>query len=172
MSQYVSDPADPVSETHRYFPEWADRPIGLETQHEADRNSYLAGGYADEFGYGTDAGRPPAIAPLDGDPERSRLWGEQIGALHPGYPQCPKPGDRLLEPTGVCAPAEGQGVDELRKNPAAQTLRAQAPARVVFRIIRVGPRDRTLLGHAALRFGVISFLVERMIRRRHLNDIL
>src|SRR5690348_10328391 len=85
---------DLVSEIHRYFPEWADRPTGPDPQHESDRNSYLAGGYADEFGYGVFPGRPPAIAPLDGDPEDSGLWREQIGALHPGYPQCPKPLDR------------------------------------------------------------------------------
>ena len=79
MNEYEPDAAHAVSETHRYFPEWADRPIGPETQHEADRNSYLAGGYADEFGYGTHAGRPPAIAPLDGDPECSRLWASRSG---------------------------------------------------------------------------------------------
>lgn len=171
MNQYEPNTSDSVSETHRYFPEWADRPMGPEAQLEADRNSYLAGGYADEFGYGTHPGRPPAIAPLEGDPERSPLWGEQIGALHPGYPQCSKPGDRLLEPTGGRAPDEGQGMEEARKGFAAQPPRGQAPKSVVFRIIRVGSRDRAP-GHPALRFGVIAFLAERLIRRRHLNDIL
>ena len=163
MNAYEPSASEAVSETHRYFPEWADRPIGPETQYEADRNSYLAGGYADEFGYGTPTGRPPAIAPLEGDPERSRLWGEQIGALHPGYPQCPKPADRLLEPSADGALAQKPGMDELRKGFAAQAG---------FRIIRVGSRDRAATGHPALRFGVISFLAERLIRRRHLNDVL
>lgn len=172
MNEYEPDGADSVSETHRYFPEWADRPIGPETQHEADRNSYLAGGYADEFGYGTPAGRPPAIAPLDGDPERSRLWGEQIGALHPGYPQCPKPADRLLEPNAARALAQKRDMEELRRSFAAQALRSQGVARMGFRIIQVGARDRAVLSHPALRFGVISFLAERLIRRRHLNDVL
>src|SRR6185437_1945232 len=36
-------------EDHRFFPEWADRPPSTESLHEADRNSYLAGGYAEEF---------------------------------------------------------------------------------------------------------------------------
>jgi hypothetical protein len=173
MSQYESDPSEPVSETHRYFPEWADRPIGPETQHEADRNSYLAGGYADEFGYGTPTGQPPAITPLDGDPERSRLWAEQIGALHPGYPQCPKPGDRLAAPTGGTALAEGRGTDAaLRRGFARQTLRGQTPVTVGFRIIRVSSGSRTPPGRPVLRLGVISFVAERLIRRRHLNDVL
>src|SRR5581483_9861103 len=171
MNEYEPD-AHAVSETHRYFPEWADRPIGPEAQHEADRNSYLAGGYADEFGYGTHAGRPPAIAPLDGDPECSRLWGEQIGALHPGYPQCPKPADRLLEPPDGRVRAVGAGTDEPHKAFASRMIRAQPVARMAFRIIRVGSRDRVVSGHPALRFGVISFLAERLIRRRHLNDVL
>ena len=150
---------DSASDFHRYFPEWADRPVGPDTQHESDRNSYLAGGYADEFGYGADAGRPPAIAPLEGDPEGSRWWREQIGALHPGYPQCPKPLDRyFLETPRVVF--------------AVRHSRAEPRARVEFRVIQVRPRDQAPLSQAALRFGVISFIAERLIRRRHLNDVL
>lgn len=148
-----------VSEIHRYFPEWADRPPGPDTQHESDRNSYLAGGYADEFGYGANAGRPPAIAPLDGDPEESRWWREQIGALHPGYPQCPKPLDRYHLET----PRQMLAVRQSRGGPRTE---------VGFRVIEVRPRGQAPLWHAALRVGVISFLAERLIRRRHLNDVL
>jgi hypothetical protein len=150
---------DFVSDIHRYFPEWADRPSGPDAQHESDRNSYLAGGYADEFGYGASAGRPPAIAPLDGDPEDSRWWREQIGALHPGYPQCPKPLDRFRfdSPTQLFT---------------SHRTRGEPPARVGFRVIQVRPRNPAPLGQAALRFGVISFVAERLIRRRHLNDVL
>ena len=120
---------DSASDVHRYFPEWADRPVGPDTQHESDRNSYLAGGYADEFGYGAHAGRPPAIAPLDGDPEGSRLWREQVGGLHPGYPQCPKPLDRyVLEIPRVVF--------------AARPSRAEPRARVEFRVIQVRPREQ------------------------------
>jgi hypothetical protein len=148
---------DSVSDIHRYFPEWADRPVGPDAQHESDRNSYLAGGYADEFGYGTAAGLPPAISPLTGDPEESRLWREQIGALHPGYPQCPKPLDRdLLE-----AP----------RRVSAAPPRREPHRGVGFRVIQVRPRGRGPLG-AGLRLGVISFLVERLIRHRRLNEVL
>ena len=148
-----------LSDIHRYFPEWADRPVGPDTQHESDRNSYLAGGYADEFGYGAHDGRPPAIAPLDGDPENSRLWREQIGALHPGYPQCPKPLDRY-------------GFETPRVLLTARPVRGEPHAGVGFRVIQVRPRNQPPLGQVALRLGVISFLAERLIRRRHLNDVL
>lgn len=143
-------------EIHRYFPEWADRPVGPDAQYESDRNSYLAGGYADEFGYGASAGLP-AIAPLDGDPEDSRLWREQIGALHPGYPQCPKPLDRFRF--------------EVTREVSAQRP-CEPRARIGFRVIQVGPRAPAPLLHAALRLKVISFLTERLIRRRHLNNVL
>jgi len=146
------------SEIHRYFPEWADRPAGPDAQHESDRNSYLAGGYADEFGYGAEAGVPPAISPLIGDPEESRWWREQIGALHPGYPQCPKPLDRdaLESPRKVFA---------LRP-------RSEPHARVGFRVIQVGRRHQGALAQLVMRLRVVSFLTERLIRRRHLNDVL
>lgn len=150
---------DSVSEIHRYFPEWADRPVGSDAQHESDRNSYLAGGYADEFGYGADPGQPPAIAPLTGDPEESRLWRQQIGALHPGYPQRSKPLDRDLPETA-------------RTVLAISSPQRQSHGEVGFRVIRVGRRSQAPLGHVALRLAVISFLAERLIRRRHLNDVL
>lgn len=153
---------DAVSEIHRYFPEWADRPPGPDTQRESDRNSYLAGGYADEFGYGALAGRPPAIDPLAGDPEDSRLWREQVGALHPGYPQCPKPLER-------------DGLETVREVFLARHPR-RAREVVGFRVIQVGSRGQASGGHslwqAVLRVEALSFLAERLIRRRHLNDVL
>jgi hypothetical protein len=146
-------------ELHRYFPEWADTPGGQDTQRESDRNSYLAGGYADEFGYGAQPGGPPVIDPLEGDPESSRFWREQIGGLHPGYPQCPKPVDRY-------------GLEASPDSSATRRSRSESPASVGYRVIPVGPRGRPPLLHLALRLGVISFLTERLIRRRHLNDVL
>ena len=146
-----------ASEIHRYFPEWADLPVGADTQHESDRNSYLAGGYADEFGYGANAGLPPAISPLIGDPEQSRWWREQIGALHPGYPQCPKPLDRDLE---------------VPRKVFAVRPRSDPHARVGFRVIQVRRPHQGALSHWVARLRVISFLTERLIRRRHLNDVL
>lgn len=151
---------DSMRDVRRYFPEWADRPSGPDVQRESDRNSYLAGGYADEFGYGTHSGDLPAIAPLAGDPEKSLLWREQIGALHPGYPQCPKPVDRYLV--------------EARRGEAFVTRqsRREPQAQLRFRVIPVGSRNQPPRGSMALRLAVLAFFAERLIRRRHLNDVL
>ncbi|MGH8218796.1 MAG: hypothetical protein ACREUT_09565 [Steroidobacteraceae bacterium] len=81
-------------ELHRYFPEWADRPGSADSLLEADHNSYLAGGYSEEFGYRVHPDRPPVFPLLFEDPERSRQWTVQIGCLHPGYPECPRPAAR------------------------------------------------------------------------------
>jgi hypothetical protein len=41
-----------------------------------------------------------------------------------------------------------------------------------FRVIAVGPRNQPPHGPRALRVGVIAFIAERLIRWRHLNDVL
>jgi hypothetical protein len=81
-------------ETHRFFPEWADRVERSGVQPESDRNSYSAGGYAEEFGYRAQPGLPTPAPLLSGDPEGRKIWRTQRGALHPGYPECPRPLDR------------------------------------------------------------------------------
>lgn len=83
-----------LNENHRYFPEWADRPETSGPPVEADHNSYLAGGYSEEFGYRVSLDQPPVFSPLEGDPDSSRLWYVQITGLHPGYPECARPDDR------------------------------------------------------------------------------
>lgn len=83
-----------LAQIHRYFPEWADRPQKKGVRREADRNSYMAGGYAEEFGYRAQPGLPAPAPPLASDPEGCRQWRAQIGTLHPGYPECAKPLDR------------------------------------------------------------------------------
>ena len=40
-----------MGETRRYFPDWTHRSLASGPELEADHNSYLAGGYAEEFGY-------------------------------------------------------------------------------------------------------------------------
>jgi len=82
------------SDVHRFFPEWADRPQSSDRLLEADHNSYLAGGYSEEFGYCAGPGMTAVFQPLDGDPDRSCQWAFAIGCLHPGYPECPRPADR------------------------------------------------------------------------------
>ncbi|HVC29638.1 MAG TPA: hypothetical protein VND24_00535 [Steroidobacteraceae bacterium] len=160
QGETAADAALRPSEIHRYFPEWAERPTGPDAQQESDRNSYLACGYADEFGYGTSAGRQPAIAPLAGVPEGCRLWREQIGALHPGYPECPQPVERDER-------------ESSREASAMHPLRGVPPhARAAFRVIQCNGRDRGRPGRAALRLGLLAFIAERLIRSRRLNDVL
>jgi hypothetical protein len=118
-------------EEHCYFPEWADRPPIRGSLHEVDRNSYLAGGYAEEFGH---RARPlPAQAlsiPVEDDAE----WRVHIGGLHPGYPECPRPLDRELLPhSGSAGPGERprarQAAEQPQRKPAG------------FRVILVGQDD-------------------------------
>jgi hypothetical protein len=77
--------------THRYFPDWADLPWREGPLPESDRNSYSAGGYAEEFGYSAQSGLPALAPTLDGDPESGARWHLLVGCLHPGYPERPQP---------------------------------------------------------------------------------
>jgi hypothetical protein len=53
----------------------------------------------------------------------------------------------------------------------------EAPRDVVgFRVIQIGPpgrkaREQASLRQLVLRLGLLSFMAERLIRRRHLNDV-
>jgi hypothetical protein len=91
QESYDSD----TGEVHCYFPEWADRPPSPGITRESHQNSYMAGGYAEEFGYLACVSCPPVFPVLDGDPEHNSLWRVQMGGLHPGYPECARPLDRI-----------------------------------------------------------------------------
>ncbi len=76
----------------RYFPEWAERSQEIGPEVEADRNSYLANGYAEEFGYHAQPGYSRGVWVLDEEsPERCEQWYGQSRATHPGYPEMPTP---------------------------------------------------------------------------------
>jgi len=134
--------------THRFFPEWAGRPVKPGTAPEADRNSYSAGGYAEEFGYGWQSGLPAPAPLLDGDPEICRYWYAQRGCLHPGYPECPKPVDRdwLLVDARDCDARSRRGSER------AWVTRSAVPA---FNVIRVGGSRR----EKGLRSGLYAALI-------------
>ena len=117
-----------------YFPEWADRPPSAGTASETDQNSYMAAGYAEEFGY-LSCVSSPAVRPIL-DPERSSLWYVQTGGLHPGYPECARPLDRI-HPEANPAPIPGPHSSRL---PA--TLRLQA-TEVRFTAVPVRRDERT-----------------------------
>ena len=154
--QYLDRFLRDTSGVHCYFPEWADRPVEQGTPRESDRNSYLAGGYAEEFGYGTQPGQPPAAPALQGDPEQSRQWRVQIGGLHPGYPECPRPIERGVM-RALDAPSGSKYVDILNK-PAGQ-----------FRVLCVGQRNRAPRLGIHLPAGLILLCKELRIRRRALG---
>jgi hypothetical protein len=116
--------------TRRYFPEWADLPEQEGTPLEAERNSYSAGGYADEFGYCAHT----RFTTLENDPESTLQWHLLIGCVHPGYPACPKPIER--DQALPAAHASGSGAPSARRS---LTVLASIPVTRLrdFRIIRV-----------------------------------
>jgi hypothetical protein len=76
-----------LGDQRRYFPDWTDRLLESGIELEADRNSYLAGGYAEEFGYGAQSDCSRGVRVLDGEsPELCSEWRCQAGGTHPGYP--------------------------------------------------------------------------------------
>jgi hypothetical protein len=76
-----------MSEQHRYFPDWTLRSLTSGPETEAEYNSYLAGGYAEEFGYRARISYSPEVSELDGDvPDFCRERRSQASPVHPGYP--------------------------------------------------------------------------------------
>lgn len=160
------DSAAAKDRNHVYFPEWADRPTVAARLLEADNNSYLAGGYSEEFGYHDRPELPPIFPTLDGVPEQSQLWSVQIEGLHPGYPECPNPHDRdpLLtgartsraqegSPSAAHRPANRVGVIRVREpsggpsSPAGLNVRMTA---AWTRIRTFGARLRSAIGGVPL----------------------
>lgn len=81
-----------MDEQRRYFPDWTARPLARRPELEADHNSYLAGGYAEEFGYRAQPECSRGVPVLDGEtPEECVEWQGQARATHPGYPIRPHP---------------------------------------------------------------------------------
>jgi hypothetical protein len=82
-----------TSEERSYFPDWTPHLPKAPEELEADHNSYLAGGYAEEFGYTARPGVSRGVAVLDGDPppEECAEWRCEAAAMHPGYPITPYP---------------------------------------------------------------------------------
>jgi hypothetical protein len=79
-------------EERRYFAEWAVRSIESGPEIEANRNSYLAGGYSEEFGYHAQPGCSRGVRLIEDEfPEEHREWYFHRCATHPGYPERPNP---------------------------------------------------------------------------------
>jgi hypothetical protein len=76
-----------MSEQHRYFPDWTLRALTSGPEIEAEGNSYLAGGYAEEFGYRARISYSADVSELDGAvPEIYREQRSRASPVHPGYP--------------------------------------------------------------------------------------
>jgi len=91
-----------LDEERRYFPEWAERSAVDGEELEAERNSYLAGGYAEEFGYCSHNGFARGVRIYDGvSVEESATWFMQRNATHPGYPEKSKPLEDFVQSSEV-----------------------------------------------------------------------
>jgi hypothetical protein len=92
-----------ADEQRSYFPDWTPYLPKVREELEADHNSYLAGGYAEEFGYLSGPGVSRGVPVLDGEPaEESAEWRGEAAAMHPGYPITPYPLALDREPTSIC----------------------------------------------------------------------
>jgi hypothetical protein len=162
MSKHSRDLQARTDEIHRYFPEWADRKPRDGKPWEAQCNSYLAGGYAEEFGYRAPPGWPLALPQLEGEPELTVYWRAQIGALHPGYPECPRPSDRFDPEHSTEAIARDVRIQHIQRHDSAKT-------EAEFHVISVGLR-----GHARDRSagGWILRWKELRIRQRAFRSVL
>lgn len=89
---HQSDAYQRWDEYRRYFPDWTRRSLAAGEELEANHNSYLAGGYAEEFGYLARPGFSRGVPLIDGEPPDDgdyRLV--QRAGVHPGYPLRPHP---------------------------------------------------------------------------------
>lgn len=81
------DSQNTMGEQRRYFPDWTRHARASSVELEADHNSYLAGGYAEEFGYRAQPGFSRDVPVLENEsPERCCERYRQAQATHPGYP--------------------------------------------------------------------------------------
>lgn len=154
-----------LGEVHCFFPEWADRPLSRESLPEFERNSYSAAGYAEEFGHAGVDGTPLESHPTT-EPESCPEWHVQSGALHPGYPECPRPGDRDRPHASHSARREA----ERRRWQAGFKQPSDQPRNVPDRLstIRVRQRARPLRVVARLA----TLWVGIRARRRELGSFL
>ena|SRR5688572_9600777 len=81
-----------TGEYRRYFPGWTHRSLRVGEELEADHNSYLAGGYAEEFGYLAQAESSRGVPLIDGEsPDDYAVRLVERAGMHPGYPLRPYP---------------------------------------------------------------------------------
>jgi hypothetical protein len=151
--QYPQDAEPGAVEDHRFFPEWAERPPAAGSLHEVDRNSYLAGRYAEEFGHR--ARSAPDARAVSASIEAEGEWRVQNGCVHPGYPECARPVERgSLETRGEAVSVDWRSPRPAELSRAGLTL---------FRVILVGRGSER-----KLRSGMWSPWRKLQIRRTRL----
>ena len=160
-----------LDEVHSFFPEWADRPASSGRFVEFDRNSYLAGGYSEEFGHHAEVNPSPVDPHLTPEPERCPQWQVQVDCLHPGYPECPRPCDRDgLRSAAHATPVRGE------PNPAVVGRSTHGssgdgdgskPIHRAMSIIRVGQHPRSR--HVGFAAPLASWWLRWRIHRRELG---
>jgi len=122
----------------------AQLPAGQGPPLESDHNSYLAGGYAEEFGYDAWRNGAPALPTLAGEPERCREWSLQIEGLHPGYPLCARPVERELASAEYVESRYSlrHSFEKLRTPSTPQYIEETTERRATdFTVVRVGERS-------------------------------
>jgi hypothetical protein len=156
-------------EVHRFFPEWADRPLSCDTLPEFDRNSYMAGGYSEEFGHGVVVDGTALDSHPTQEPERCPQWKVQAGGLHPGYPECPCPSARGNSRSAQNTPPVHAGFDvgSLERSGFGDAARGTGNG---FSTIRVGKNQR--LRHGWLTARLATLWVGMRARRRDLGAII
>lgn len=159
-----------LGEQRRYFPDWTHRLLESGRELEADRNSYLAGGYAEEFGYGAQTGSPRGVPVLDREPPELRgEWSCQAGGIHPGYPlrAHPFPSDfdsALEEPVASAA-----AVHAFDPHPSMDTT-SDARPHGGFIVVSHLPYRRATARRAAVISTLLTAALVRLqwaLRRRH-----
>jgi hypothetical protein len=155
-------------EVHRFFPEWADRPPSRESFPEFDRNSYMAGGYSEEFGHDAGVERPPHDSHPTPEPEQCPQWKLQTGGLHPGYPECPRPGDRGRGRFAQNLSPVHAGVD-IRTVDRSGVGGAERGGGNGMSTISVGNNNR--LRHGRLTARLVTLWIGIRARRRDLGGI-
>jgi hypothetical protein len=157
-----------LGEQRRYFPDWTDHLLESGIELEADRNSYLAGGYAEEFGYRTQSDCSRGVPVLDGEsPELCREWRCLARAIHPGYPLRPGPFaadlDSIMAEQAVIAPTHA--ASEPTERSTLQADDAERHGKFMSIAHRRHERER---GTAIVSTRVIAALLwlHRFVQRR------
>lgn len=165
----MSEPRRYFREPRRYFPDWTRRPLPRGREVEADHNSYLAGGYAEEFGYSASAEWSRGVPVLDEPPDRSRQRRGLAYMTRPGYPLRPHP---ILEKPAARLERPAARMRLQRTAPTHPRNRGNGGSYFIVRPGAENGRSGSTLERSAKRAAVrlaSSIISLRWSLRRHMN---